>query len=114
MSKIKIAGGALALVLTVGFAADASARSWVATHPRRDEVNSRLARQNYRIREGVLHGQISRGQARQLHTDDRAIRGEERADASVDGSHIGRGEQHQINQQENANSRAIYGERHPN
>ncbi len=36
----------------------------------------------------------------------------ERADASVDGGHITRAEQGQINRQENANSAAIYGARH--
>ena len=47
-----------------------------------------------------------------LHADDRAIRTEERADARVNGGHITKGEQRVINQQENANSRAIYDERH--
>ena len=106
--------GAAALVLALGAAATgASAQGFDQTHPRRAEVNSRLANQNARIRQGVASDRLNRFQARQLHRDDRAIRGEERADAAVNGGHITRGEQRQINRQETRNSRAIYGEKHP-
>jgi hypothetical protein len=105
--------GALALLLAVSTGASASAKDWAAHHPRRAEVNARLANQNRRISAGVADGQLSHAQAHQLRADDHSIRTEERADASVDGSHITRGEQRQVNQQENANSRAIYDERHP-
>ncbi len=112
MTALKTAA-AVAALLTVAVGATAQAQSFDATHPRRAEVNTRLSTQNARIRAGVADGQLSRGQARRLHADDRAIRGEERAEASVNGGHITRGEQRQINRQENANSRAIAGERHP-
>ena len=101
-----------ALVLLGGGAGIASAQTFDQTHPRRAEVNGRLANQNARINQGVRDGQLTRAQARQLHADDRAIRAEERADAAVHGGHITKGEQRQINRQENANSRAIYDERH--
>ncbi len=90
----------------------ADAQTWAQRHPRRDQVNARLTEQNYRIRQGVRDGQLTTAQAAQLHADDHAIRGEERADAAVNGSHITAGERRQINQQENANSQAILGERH--
>lgn len=48
-----------------------------------------------------------------MRADDRAIRAEERADAAVNGGHITRAEQAQINRQENANSRTIRDGRHP-
>ena len=106
--------GAIALLLALGMgAANASAQTFDQTHPRRAEVNTRLNTQNARIRQGVASGVLDRRQARQLHADDRAIRGEERAEASLNGGHITRGEQRQINRQENRNSRAIYGEKHP-
>ena len=101
-----------ALLLALGAGA-ASAQGFDATHPRRADVNARLANQNARIRQGVASDRLNRFQARQLHRDDRAIRGEERADAAVNGGHITRGEQRQINRQENRNSRAIYAEKHP-
>ena len=111
MKSLQIAA-ALA-VLGTGLATHvAFAQDWAASHPRRAEANGRLATQNARIREGVASGRLSSGQARQLHADDRAIRGEERAEASLQGGRITRGQQRQINRQENANSRAIYGEKH--
>ena len=106
-----VSAAAILLALVAG--ESAHAQSFDATHPRRAEVNGRLGVQNARIRAGVTDGQLSRRQARRLHADDRAIRAEERADASVNGGHITRGEQRQVNRQENANSRAIAAERRP-
>lgn len=85
---------------------------WAANHPRRVEVNSRLANQNARIRQGVQSGTLSKGQARQLHEEHQAIRAEERADAAQHGGHITKKEQNQLNRQENAESRQIYREKH--
>ena len=104
--------GIVTLVGTLGFAASADAQTWDQQHPRRAEVNGRLANQNARVTNGVRDGQLNHAQAHQLRADDHAIRAEERADASVNGGHITRAEKRQINQQENANSRAIYGEKH--
>ncbi len=112
MNVVKTATAA-AVLLALAAGASAQAQSFDATHPRRAEVNGRLGEQNARIRAGVADGQLNRRQARQLHADDHSIRTEERADASVNGGHITRGEQRQINRQQNANSRAIAGERHP-
>jgi hypothetical protein len=52
---------------------------WERNHPRRDQVNDRLANQNRRINRELKEGEITKGQARQLHRDDRAIRQGERA-----------------------------------
>ncbi|WP_118183873.1 hypothetical protein [Paraburkholderia phosphatilytica] len=99
----------LLLPLTIS---EAHAQTWAAHHPWRASDNSRLARQNYRISKGVQDGQLTHAQAHQLRADDHSIRTEERADASVNGSHLTPQEQRQISTQENANSSAIYGERH--
>lgn len=96
---------ALGTMLAGATAADA--QSWAQRHPRRAEVNHRLANQNRRINAGLRDHQLTRAEAHQLRSDDRAIRGEERADASLHGSHITRAQDRQINAQENANSRAI-------
>ena len=90
---------------------DAMARGGAA-HPRRLEVNTRLAHQNYRIDRGLEKGQITQAQANQLHAEDRSLRGEERTEASLDGGHITRADQRSLNQQETAVSKQIYGERH--
>lgn len=80
---------------------------WQKDHPRRTEVNGRLANQNKRINNEVKSGQISKGQAAQLHKNDRQVRQEERDMASQNGGHITKSEQKTLNQQENANSAKI-------
>ena len=105
--------GAAALVAALAAGTAADAQSFAQTHPRRAEVNGRLANQNARITNGVRDGQLTHGEAHALRADDHAIRTEERADAAVNGGHITRGEQRSINRQENANSRAIFNGRHP-
>ncbi len=80
---------------------------WQKAHPRRAEVNHRLANQNRRIRNERKSGQITGRQAHQLHQEDHTIRGEERAMASTNGGHITKAEQQALNQQENQESRQI-------
>jgi Skp family chaperone for outer membrane proteins len=77
------------------------------SHPRRDQVNDRLANQNKRIRHEVKEGEMTKTQAAALHKDDRQIRQEERSMASQDGGHITKQEQNTLNQQENSVSRQI-------
>ena len=74
---------------------------------RRAEVNMQLAKQNWRIDKEFHNGTISAGQAAHLHSLDRQIRHEERFDASLDGGHITRAEQHGLNQLENKVSNKI-------
>jgi hypothetical protein len=88
------------------------AQTWAATHPYRASDNARLSNQNARITRGVQNGQISQAQAHQLRANDHAIRTEERADASVNGSHLTPQEQQQITAQQNANSNAIFNAKH--
>jgi hypothetical protein len=81
--------------------------TWAKEHPRRAEVNGRLANQNRRINKEVREGEITKGQAAQLHHQDHQIRKEERAMASTNGGHITKTEQRALNQQENQVSREI-------
>jgi hypothetical protein len=80
---------------------------WQKTHPRRAEVNHRLANQNHRIHNEVKDGQINKQQAAALHKDDHQVRQEERDMASQNGGHITQQEQRTLNQQENGISRQI-------
>jgi hypothetical protein len=94
--------------LAFSFAGVASAQThWEASHPRRDQVNDRLANQNRRIHQEVREGEMSHAQAAKLHRDDRQIRREERLMASQNGSHITKQEQRTLNQQENRVSKQI-------
>ncbi len=101
--KLILVAGTVALVAT---GANAENR-WQRHHPRREQVNDRLANQNRRIHQERKEGEITGAQARALHQDDRAIRAQERADARAHGGHITKAEQNQLNRQLNANSSAI-------
>ena len=107
-SKHTIAIAALTGLSLLGMATPSfAATGWQKAHPRRTEVNARLAHQNRRIHEEVREGDLTRSQAAALHKDDRQIRQEERDMAAQNGGHITRSEQRVLNQQENAVSRQI-------
>ena len=93
---------AVALSATTGAFAQTQ---WQKDHPRRAEVNHRLA--NQRIHNEVKEGEITKGQAKALHKEDRQIRQEERDMAAQNGGHITKQEQRTLNQQENKVSRQI-------
>ncbi|MDD5249726.1 MAG: hypothetical protein PHY45_12105 [Rhodocyclaceae bacterium] len=102
------------LVLMTAFIAGSAASAmaqdkteWQKNHPRRAEVNQRLANQHQRINTEVKEGDLTRGQAAKLKRDDRRIRREERAMASQNGGHITKQEQRTLNRQENAVSNQI-------
>jgi hypothetical protein len=102
---LSVAGVATALiVLTAPTFADTP---WQKEHPRREEVNNRLANQNARINKDVKNGTLSAAQAAKLHHEDRQIRREERIMASQNNTHITKPEQRVLNQQENKVSHQI-------
>jgi hypothetical protein len=80
---------------------------WEKNHPRRDQVNDRLAHQDARIHHEVKEGDLTHAQAAGLHAQDHAIRTEERAMASQHNGHITKHEQKALNKQENAVSKEI-------
>ena len=100
-----------ALLISISLAGAATTAladtTWEQNHPRRDQVNDRLANQNKRINKEVAEGEMSKGQAAKLHKDDRQIRREERMMASQNHGHITKQEQKTLNQQENAVSQKI-------
>ena len=100
-----------ALLISISLAGVATSAlaetTWEQNHPRRDQVNDRLANQNRRINREVAEGEISKGQAAALHKEDHQIRREERLMASQNNSHITKQEQKTLNQQENAVSKQI-------
>jgi len=100
---------AAATLALAGFATStlADETQWQKDHPRRTEVNDRLGNQNKRINNEVKSGQISKAQAKQLHSEDHAIRQEERTMASTNNGHITKAEQKSLNQQENQVSKQI-------
>jgi hypothetical protein len=110
MTNLKtLIGTTLVALSLTGFATSSLAAdsTWAKNHPRRAQVNSRLNNQNNRIKAERKEGEITKGQAAQLHHEDHQIRGEERAMASQNGGHITKQEQRTLNQQENKVSEQI-------
>ena len=99
--------GCLSTCLFVPTLVLAGPGKWAQNHPRRAEVNGRLANQNRRIHQERREGEINGRQAAQLHRQDHQIRREERQMARQNGGHITRGEQQLLNRQENQVSREI-------
>jgi hypothetical protein len=99
---------AAALVSLAALVGTASAdTTWQKNHPRREQVNNRLANQNKRIHNDVKNGTLTKGQAAALHHEDHQVRQEERDMASQNGGHITKAEQRVLNGQENAISSQI-------
>lgn len=97
-----------AIVSLACFAGPAMADTpWQAQHPRREQVNNRLARQNARIHREVREGEMSHRQAARLHAADHRIRRQERRMAARNGSHITRREHARLNREENRVSHRI-------
>jgi hypothetical protein len=106
-TRIHLATAAAIATLACFTATANAATTWQKTHPRRAEVNHRLANQSRRIHEERKEGELTAAQAAALHKEDRQIRQEERAMASQNGGHITKQEQRTLNQQENKVSRQI-------
>ena len=102
---LSIAALSFAFVTVAGVAS--ADTTWQKHHPRREQVNNRLANQNKRIHNQVKAGDLSKSQAASLHKDDRQIRQEERDMASQNGGHITKSEKKTLNQEENATSKDI-------
>jgi len=103
------AAGIAAIAVVLGLVAGTASADtkWEKNHPRREQVNNRLANQQRRIHEEVKEGDLSQAQGKSLHQEDRQIRQEERLMATQNGGHITKSEQKVLNQQENAVSRQI-------
>jgi hypothetical protein len=106
MGKTVVA--ALAALVVAGVATPSFAEnSWERSHPRRDQVNDRIANQFRRISQERREGELTRGQAHWLRQQDRHILAQERADARWHDGHITRGEQAHLNRELNGVSREI-------
>jgi hypothetical protein len=106
IAKFTVLGITIAMLGTSITAATAETR-WERFHPRRDQVNDRLATQNARINDELREGGLSWRRAAALHREDHIIRGEERFMAHFHDGHITRAEQRALNQQLNGVSRQI-------
>ena len=97
---VAIAGGAVATTAN-------AETPFQATHPRRVEVNHRLAVETMRIHQERREGLISARKADRLHRQVRMVRHEERTDARFDRSHLTRADQRVLNHRENRVNREL-------
>ncbi len=108
MNTRNIAILAMGLVLAAGAASATTDQTvWQQHHPRRVEVNHRLARQDARIHQERREGQIDAAKAYRLRRADARIRGQERHYAALHNGHISKFEKHRLNREENGVSRRI-------
>ena len=108
MTKTQMIFAALALTVAgLGATAASANTAFDASHPRRAEVNARLAHENFRIDRKLYAGLISPQRAFALHRDVHAIRRQEQAFASAQDGHITRHQQRLLNREENAVSAQI-------
>lgn len=97
----------IAICLSLTTATYAQDGKFDKTHPRRDQVNDRLANQNKRIHQEVKEGDMSKKRAAQLHRDDHSVRMQERRMAARDHGHITKKDQAILNKRENNISKHI-------
>ncbi|HEX7761293.1 MAG TPA: hypothetical protein VF459_17430 [Caulobacteraceae bacterium] len=96
-----------AMGLTMAAGAASADTAWQSHHPRREEVNHRLANENHRIANERREGDLTARQAHRLHRADFRIRMEERRMAMRHHGHLTRAEQWRLNHQENRLSHRI-------
>ncbi|MBC2670736.1 hypothetical protein H7F53_16410 [Novosphingobium piscinae] len=105
--RAKSAALAGALLLAGGLAVPAQAGPWTQAHPRQAQVLARTHHQAVRINHQRREGDLTGAEARALRSSNRAIVQQTRAYAKDNGGYITRAEQRTLNQQLNAQSRAI-------
>jgi hypothetical protein len=110
MTFRKLLIAAMGLAVVAGGATTASANTvWQDHHPRRVEVNHRLANLNHQVRAERREGDISAWQAARQHTRVHQIRMQERRDAAFHRGHLTRAEQARLNHQEGGVRRHLPG-----
>jgi len=81
-------------------------------HPRRAEVNGRFRHQQGRIANGVTTGRLNAGEAANLEGQEAAIKHQERSEVRANGGFLTKGQQRQLNQEQNGLSHEIYQDKH--
>ena len=106
--RTTLAAASLAAVLAAFSSSPEQADSaWQAHHPRREQINNRLSRQNQRIHQQVREGELTGAQAARLRRADLRTRLTERRMARRNGGFITRRQQMRLNRRESKISRRI-------
>jgi hypothetical protein len=113
--KGKIAAAALLALLAVPMTVLAApkqphperSKKFDKEHPRRAEVLKRDDRESHRANEATKDGKLTGKQDAKIQHQEQNIRRQEQADAAKNGGHITKGEQRQLNREENGVNREI-------
>lgn len=96
-------------IISVGAAAaQAGPGQYDPGHPRVNEVNTREQNQQNRIANGVKNGSMTPGQAAHVERQEQHIENQEKRDMAEHNGHLTKGEQKQLNHEENRTSREIH------
>ena len=82
------------------------------THYERHHIAQRKANQQARIAQGVRSGQLTPRETAHVERQEGAITREEHAMRAQDNGHLTAGDRHVLAQQQNAESRRIYRDKH--
>jgi hypothetical protein len=75
-------------------------------------VNHREHNQQERIANGIATGQLNPGEAAHLEREEAALKRQERTEVRANGGYLTKGQQRQLNHEENALSHEIYRDKH--
>jgi hypothetical protein len=81
-------------------------------HPRVNEVNAREQNQQDRIANGLKNDSMAPGQAARVENREQHIENQEKADIAAHDGHLTKGEQRQLNKEQNRTSKQIYKDKH--
>jgi uncharacterized lipoprotein YajG len=81
-------------------------------HPRVNEVNTREQNQQDRIANGEKNGTMTPGQASRVENREQNIENQQKADMAAHNGHLTKGEQKQLNREQNRTSKQIYKDKH--
>ena len=93
-------------------AAAALAAALVPMAAQAQGINQRLNSQHQRIRQGVVSGQVTRGEQYRLNRRDARIHAQEHLDRRFDNGHLTGGERRNLNRELNNSSGHIYQDKH--
>ena len=102
----------LSLFASLTIPSIAKAPTHMPHHQRRDQVNARRNHQHSRIEKGIKSGKITPREHHQLAREGNKIRHQEHADRRANGGYITKGQQKQLNREQNQRSKQIYKDKH--
>jgi hypothetical protein len=111
MKSLNLFATVLVLVGSLSLTQSASADN-TKPHPRRKEVNGRLNNQQKRVDNGLANGSLKPGQAKKIQNQDARIKQQEQRDVRQNerdgrGATLTKGQQNQLNREENHTSNEI-------